>query len=91
MNGSNNYIGICIDNDKNKITPTGEWLYVVTIEEPYNVIAISQNDINMLLLVSSFIGMVGIGHTSLTRKQIELKEQNRMYMESMKNPGAVTE
>lgn len=78
--GSNNYIGICIDNNKNKITPTGEWLYVVTTEDPCNVIMISQNDINMLLLSSSFIGMVGIGHTSLTRKRIELKEQNRMYI-----------
>ncbi|EEY1041908.1 hypothetical protein LQD92_005233 [Escherichia coli] len=28
----------------------------------------------------SFIGVVGIGHSSLTRKGIELKEQNRMYI-----------
>ncbi|MFP1527107.1 hypothetical protein ACLB1R_01895 [Escherichia coli] len=79
-NGSNNYIGICVDNHKNKITPTGEWLYVVTIEDPCNVIMISQSDINSLLLSSSFIGVVGIGHSSLTRKGIELKEQNRMYI-----------
>lgn len=77
--GSNNHMGICVDNG-NKITPTGEQLYVVTIEEPCNVIMISLNDINRLLLSSSFIGVVGIGHSSLTRKRIELKEQNRMYI-----------
>lgn len=78
-NGSNNYIGICIGKKKN-ITPTGEWLFVVTVEDPCNVIMISQSDINSLLLSSSFIGMIGIGHSSLTRKRIDLKEQNRMYI-----------
>lgn len=63
-----------------KIIPTGEWLFVVTTENNCNVIMISQNDINKLLLSSSFIGMVGIYHSSLTRKRIELKEWNRMYI-----------
>lgn len=34
--------------------------FVVTTEEHCNAIMISQNDINRLLLSSSFIGMVGI-------------------------------
>ncbi len=33
-----------------KIIPTGEWLFVVTTENNCNVIMISQNDINKLLL-----------------------------------------
>lgn len=65
---------------RKNIAPTGEWLFVVTVEDPCNVIMISQGDINSLLLSSSFIGMIGIGHSSLTRKRIDLKEQNRMYI-----------
>ncbi|HFM1874246.1 TPA: hypothetical protein ACG6HA_005112, partial [Escherichia coli] len=52
----------------------------MTVEDPCNVIMISQSDINSLLLSSSFIGVIGIGHSSLTRKRIDLKEQNRMYI-----------
>ena len=78
----NNYIARCI-NDDNKITkPTGIWLFVVTTEAPCNVIMISQDDINRILLSSSFIGLVGIGHTSLTRKKIDpmSNEQCRKYI-----------
>lgn len=43
-----------------KIIPTAECFFVVTTEDHCNAIMISQNDINRLLLSSSFIGMVGI-------------------------------
>src|SRR5476651_1570065 len=64
--------------------PNGKWIYVVTVDNPFELILISQDDMDGMLLKTN---KIYLGHTSLAREFCDLKntgKQNSYALERLK-------
>jgi len=76
----------CCNIGKSGLTriPNGKWIYVVTVDNPFEIILISQDDMDGMLLKTN---KIYLGHTSLAREFCDLKntgKQNSYALERLK-------